>query len=384
VTPRVRPRVLLSGVSVRALAESAARAGWDVTALDAYGDLDLERIATVLAPPRGAPEYFDQLAAARASRRVAVETVAYVSSFENAPEAVGLLARGRTLLGNPPSVLRSVRDPLALARALSRNGVRAPAVRAAAPRAGDGSRWLLKPRHSGGGRGIVRWRRGMSVSRSSVVQERVRGIAGSIIFAADGRQLVPIALTRQLVGDPAFGARGFVYCGSILEPHRPALLANAIALASHIVRDFELRGVCSVDFIAQGAVPFAIEVNPRATASMELAERASGCSVWHAHVAGCTRTLDASSPRWECSQSVVEGKAVLYARRTVVLGDTTHWLDDDDVRDVPHPGERIARGRPICTIFARGRTSALCHAALVRCAQVRYAEVERRMRRKSA
>jgi hypothetical protein len=294
------------------------------------------------------------------------------------------MARGRTLIGNPPEVLRRVRDPLALARVLPRLGIHTPAVRASAPPAGDPTRWLLKPRRSGGGHGIVRWTRGMPVPRSSIVQERIRGAAGSIIFVADGKQAFPLALTRQLVGDPAFGAVGFAYCGSILEPDQPYLLANAIILAGLVTREFELRGVCGIDFIARGSVPYAIEVNPRPTASMELVERATGCSVWLAHVAGCTRLLETSLLPDPRAATIVEGKAVLYARRPVVLGDTTRWLADDDVRDVPGPGERIARGSPICTIFARGRTSALCYAALVQRARLRYAEVEGRMRRRSA
>jgi len=52
VSATARQRVLLAGVSVRALAESAARAGCDVTAIDAYGDLDLRRIARTVAAPR--------------------------------------------------------------------------------------------------------------------------------------------------------------------------------------------------------------------------------------------------------------------------------------------------------------------------------------------
>ena len=35
-----RPSVLVVGVSTRAIAESAARAGWRVTSYDAFGDLD--------------------------------------------------------------------------------------------------------------------------------------------------------------------------------------------------------------------------------------------------------------------------------------------------------------------------------------------------------
>jgi len=378
-----RAPVLLAGVSVRALAESAARAGARVIALDAYGDLDLRAIARVVTVPRDSDGSFDPMRVARASRGIDAGAVAYVSSFENSPAAVETLARGRTLIGNPPAVLRRVRDPLALARALPRLGAHSPAVRASPPRDSDATRWLLKPRRSGGGHDIVRWSRGMPVPRTSIVQQRIRGSAGSVIFVADGARIVPMAITRQLSGDPAFGASGFAYCGSILEPHRPELFANARALAAIVTGEFGLRGVCGVDFIARGATPYAIEVNPRPTASMELVERATGRSVWLAHVAGCSATL-ADSTGIEHTPAVAHGKAVLYARRSVVLGDTDRWLSDDDVRDIPVPGERIARGSPICTIFASGRTSALCYAALVRRARIRFAEVEGRMRRKSA
>jgi len=376
--------VLIAGVSVRALAESAARAGAEVVALDAYGDLDLQRIARVVRISRGHDGSFDPMRAAGASRGVDASAVAYVSSFENSPAAVETLARGRTLIGNVPAVLRRVRDPLALARALARLGAHTPAVRASPPRAPDLARWLLKPRRSGGGHGIARWAPGMPVPRSFIVQERVRGNAGSIIFAADGEHIRPLALTRQLSGDPAFGATGFAYCGSILEPHDPALFASACSLAATVAREFALRGLCGIDFIARGAIPYAIEVNPRPTASMELVERATGISIWLAHVAGCTAALASSPGMIAHAPTIAHGKAVLYARRPVVLGDTDRWLADDGVRDVPIPGERIARGSPICTIFASGRTSALCHAALVRLARIRFAEVEGRMRRKSA
>jgi predicted ATP-grasp superfamily ATP-dependent carboligase len=70
------------------------------------------------------------------------------------------------------------------------------------------------------------------------------------------------------------------------------------------------------------------------------------------------------------------GKAVLYARRTVALGDTRPWLADLTVRDVPHPGERIARGHPVCTIFAEARTAVGCYDALVRRAERIYREIE--------
>src|SRR5947199_7099875 len=179
-------RVLIAGVSTRGFAESAARAGYHVVAVDGFGDLDLRAwAATVLvARPKGGTR-FSVGAALRAARGVSRDVVTYVASFENHPAAVGALARRGTLWGNPPAVLRRVRDPVRLARALSAHGLPAPAVRLSAPRGPSRGRWLLKSRASGGGSGIVPWR-GRPVPAGSYLQQRIAGAPGSIVFAADG------------------------------------------------------------------------------------------------------------------------------------------------------------------------------------------------------
>ena len=59
------------------------------------------------------------------------------------------------------------------------------------------------------------------------------------------------------------------------------------------------------------------------------------------------------------------GKAIVFAREDLVAGDTSGWLSRGDVRDVPHPGDRIRTGHPICTVFADGRDSKECEAGLV-------------------
>ena len=47
------------------------------------------------------------------------------------------------------------------------------------------------------------------------------------------------------------------------------------------------------------------------------------------------------------------GKAVVFATADVQVPDTSEWTPRG-IRDVPHPGERIASGRPICTLVATG------------------------------
>src|SRR2546429_61507 len=123
-----------------------------------------------------------------------------------------------------------------------------------------------------------------------------------------------------------------------------------------------------------GAVPYAVEVNPRYCASMELVERARGISIFAVHARACAGELpDLVHTR---PAADVVGKAIVYAREDVVPEGTARWLEDDDVRDAPAPGEGIARGHPICTVFARGRSVTACGAALAARARTVYRSLD--------
>jgi predicted ATP-grasp superfamily ATP-dependent carboligase len=360
-------RLLVAGVTTRPLAASAARAGWAVTAVDAFGDLDLRACAGVRVVRRDTGG-FDPSAAAAAARDLPADAVAYTSSFENHAIAVAALAAGRVLLGNPPSVLERVRDPFELMIALHRSGFATPVTRARSPRAAVAGprRWLLKPRRSGGGHGTSPWRPGLPVARHQYLQQRIPGTPGSITFLADGTRALALGLSRQIVGDRAFGASGFRYCGSLvagrgLFPAERALFARAVAMAHTVTREFGLVGLNGLDFVARAGVPWPLEVNPRWSASMELLEQRPGIPLFLLHTEACEGRLPEaarSGPRG------VVGKAVVFARRDVTTGDTRRWLRDPDIADIPGPGERIPRGRPVCTVFASGTSASGCHRAL--------------------
>jgi predicted ATP-grasp superfamily ATP-dependent carboligase len=345
-----------------------------VTAVDAFGDLDLRGVATVIALRAELGAEYSPLAAVKVARAVPAELVVYTSNFENYPAAVAKLARHRRLLGNSPTVLTQVRNPFKLMRAVRRRGFAAPLTRATPSRSrlAPGS-WLLKPRRSGGGYGTRIWHQGEPVPRTHYLQQRIAGTPGSIVFAADGRRAVTLGISRQLVGDARLGAHGFRYCGSLLgNPSRlrlgEGLLETAQALATELTAAFGLVGLNGIDFIARHGVPYPIEVNPRYSASMELIERGCGLSMFEAHVRACRKGLPPAPP----PPAGIEGKAIVFARRDVILGDTLHWIDHGSFADVPHPGEHIRRGHPICTVFARGSDAGSCHRLLMRRAATVY------------
>ena len=364
-----RHHVLVAGRTTRALAVSAAEAGYRVTAVDGFGDQDLRAVAEVIPVPRLLGR-FRPRAAAAAAAGVSASAVAYTSNFENDPAAVADLMKERRLLGNPPEVLVRVRNPLELMRLLRTRGFATPETRATpASRTPRRTHWLLKPRRSGGGHGVRIWHAGQPVPRSGYLQERILGLPGSIVFAADGRRAVTLGLSRQLVGDSRVGASGFRYCGSMLAspavplfPNQEQLMEGASALAATVTREFGLVGLNGLDFIARNGVPYPIEVNPRYCASMELVERSTGICLFEVHA----RASEGELPEPPVLNDRVHGKAIVFARHDVRLGNTRCWIGRSSLADVPRSGETIRRGHPICTVFAEARTEQACLQRLTR------------------
>ena len=96
-----RRHAVIAGVSTRAWAASACRAGYRVTAVDAFGDADLRTFADVRPLRRESGVPYTAEGAARAAAAVRARYAAYTSNIENQPHAVAVLARGRRLLGHP-------------------------------------------------------------------------------------------------------------------------------------------------------------------------------------------------------------------------------------------------------------------------------------------
>jgi predicted ATP-grasp superfamily ATP-dependent carboligase len=346
------------------MAAAAIRSGHRVIAVEAFGDLDHPAGSSVTALRRDHGVRFSASAAAVIATRLEAQAAAYGAAFENDPSAVAQLAAGRQLWGNPPGVLAQVRNPLLLSRTLLDAGLPAPTVRGSVP-PDTRIQWLIKPRRSGGGQRIRPWTGRGPVSRSTYLQQAIVGLPGSLLFVADGHRMVPFGLTRQLIGDRRFGAAAFRYVGNLLGSNREPLfpgeadLLRRICEAAQLVTEvFGLVGVNGIDFMARGGIPYPIEVNPRWTGAMELAERAYDLPLFDWHREGCAGRLPAFELTEARRRGPTRGKAIVFARGPLILPDTRPWLGAPWIADLPRPGERIGAGHPVCTVFGSGADSA--------------------------
>lgn len=372
--PPAQPLVV-AGASVRALAASAVRAGWQVHAADLFADLDLLDVATHAVRVRPYPEGLPAAVAA-----FPPGPWLYGGALENHPEVIAEISRDRPLAGCDPAAVAAVRDPGSLAGAVRGLGLQFPETRPTPDGIpGDGS-WLVKPLRSAGGHGIADWRGadiGPTASGERVWQRRVRGRPWSASYLLAGGARTLLGLSRQFVGRRWCHARPYAFCGCI--EFEPDALGADVADRLHDLGDlladhFGLTGLVGVDLVLDRGRVHVLEVNPRPTASMELHERATGLCLAAAHMTACgfpTAVVTVPRPRrgtWS--------KAILYADGAIEIDDEavaafraaareTHsgW---PLLADIPAAPQTIPAGGPVCTIFAHGGSPRESLAALRR------------------
>lgn len=366
-SPQQDPLIVV-GASVRGLAASAFKAGHEVHAADLFGDQDLRAVAASWTCPRpypgGLPEAVATLPAG---------PWVYTGALENHPQVIAAIARHRTLAGCPAEVIAAVRDPVVLAATLPMADLAYPETRgdpAGLPR--DGS-WLLKPRRSAGGHGIVPWTSDVHAAGSGVFpadpvvwQRHIRGRAAAAAYLVAGGSGRLVGVSLQLVGRDWCHAGRFCYCGSVdLDPATlpPHAVERLLRLGGLLAERFGLVGFVGVDLVIDRTGHlYVIEVNPRPTASLELIERATGLSIAAGQLAAC----GLGPPPLERPRVGSWSKAILFAPHDISVTERTvatlcaaagrasgGW---PMVADIPCPSQVIPAGRPICTLFGHGPT----------------------------
>lgn len=364
-------RLIIVGASARAAAESAARAGYRVTAADLFCDTDLRRCATAVRVAN-----FDQLPATLATLPPA--RWCYTGGLENRPDLITMISRWHHLLGCDARVLRTTRCPDSLNRILRAANIAYPEVQQTIA-ACDREDWLCKPIRGCGGHGVCRVRHRPTRQEPSAnrpgsngndgdlspmyYQRYVRGVSCSAAYVAAAGRAVLLGVTRQLNGCDWAGSREFCYVGSIGPLFVGAKLEQQLLrLGDCLARDGHLSGVFGVDFVERQKTIWVLEVNPRYTASMEILERAGRLSIMTCHVLACESNLLPTTSR--CDHAVIHGKAIIFADRPVTVGrrllrcvDRVRACHDTvGVADVPPAGQQIPAGGPILTALAYART----------------------------
>ena len=338
----MKGRVLVAGFSTRHVARSAARAGYEVCAVDHFCDQDLSWYTS----DREKFEDPDDLSGAIDSlcRRHRFDLFIATSGAEN-------LSPPLPLCGTPRDSVGRFLDKLDTQHFFEDTGV--PVPRLASP--GEYPA-MVKPRRGAGGwrNAIVRDAAGLAAWEETypgipyISQEIAEGIPASVCCVTDGVQARAIAANEQLLqgnGESRFG-----FCGSVTPLDHP-LRKTMVTLAERIAAASGCTGTIGIDFVLGSDMASAIEVNPRFQGTIDTVEMAYGCNMFQYHVDACRGKL----PPGPLSARQVAVRSILFADRDLTMSaDLKHLAPC--VADIPWPGTFFEADQALISVFGWGPT----------------------------
>ncbi|QQC67768.1 ATP-grasp domain-containing protein [Paraburkholderia ginsengisoli] len=367
------PFVAVAGLSARLLAQSAARAGLRVAALDLFGDRDT----------REAAELWCEIGAGTGALTIDRERlVDALQRVARLPHFLGWIGGGGLepliaqlcdapglprFIGNTAQASAAVREPRRFFALLDELAIPHPAVSFTRPETPEG--WLFKHADGCGGTHIEAVE--APGAERATAHEPAQGSPGYYQRMGNGRSLSTLFIgahgRAQLLGFAeqltcTLGALAFVHAGSIGPIDVPPPVAARVqAAVDALCARTGLVGLNSCDFLLDGDAFEVLEINARPSSTMALYETASP-DAWPRGLLACH--LDAcrfgrlpsgaslalaSRPRWRV------GQRVLFAPRafTVSANFSDACLRDPQCCDVPMPGTRIDAGQPVCTLLVR-------------------------------
>jgi uncharacterized protein len=361
----------VAALSARMMAESAKQGGFDVVALDLFGDRDTRRASGDWIPI-GANDGFriDAERTLRALRHLSDrgDVIGWVAGggFEGEPELLEQGAQVLPLIGTPAATARRVRNPDEFFGALDSERIGHPPIRAGhAGLPPDSTAWLVKNARGTGGWHIRAAGTGEGeVPDHHYFQRHSPGTPMSATFIANGSDARVLGFNELIVR--RFGAHPFVYCGSVGPVPLPAGVDGQVGRAvRRLAAVFSLRGLGSLDFMLDGEQIAVLEVNPRPSASMAHYSQHLPLSLMTAHVHACVHAeLPRGQAVLQAVPQAVNGHEIVYARRPFVLGEATsaslaQWPHAHDLPWVDSSADvAFAAGDPVCSVSATAVTAA--------------------------
>ncbi|MFB0502009.1 MAG: ATP-grasp domain-containing protein, partial [Candidatus Bathyarchaeia archaeon] len=266
--------LLVIGIDVVSLASSARKAGYQVYAVDYFGDQDLKHLCrktrSIIRQRTGEtcgqintnfrPEALIQLTKDLLKDNE-IDAALLSSGLEDSPEVLFELNDLVPILGNPPDVIQKVRKKTQFFQELERLGIPHPETATAEnfeeakEKSKDiGFPVVVKPSKGFGGAGVREaqntqelkqaFRNATLFDNKVSIQERVSGTPASASLISSTDKAVVLTLNEQLLGMREVGQREpFGYCGNVVPLSLTALLTDVCkSVVEKVILHFGLVG----------------------------------------------------------------------------------------------------------------------------------------------
>ena len=349
--------LILIGASVRALAFSCIRAGYQPWCIDLYADEDLTKNCPTTLITKSFPDEISDLI--KTAPKV---PILYTGGLENHSALLQLLSAERTVLGITGNTLTNLRNTPEFYNLLKSKQINTPTIITSTKDLNKETSYLRKPKYRSGGLGIKPFdpsKQTMVDDADFYYQEFIKGESRSAIFCFNESGFELLGASIQSSGTQSLHASDFLYSGN-MGPVNPCAseLKDLQTIGEIISSNYRPRGLLGMDYILNESRVYPLEINPRYTASMEVLELALGQNFITKHMqAFGFKTICENPARTETS---VIGKAIYYAPHDVLIPEDAPWVSIEanprlfsPFADIPRANSAIDKGSPVVTIFAK-------------------------------
>jgi predicted ATP-grasp superfamily ATP-dependent carboligase len=325
------------------LAQMLARLGYGVVVIDCFSDIDTQQVTRECIQVDELNVEAVKVAFFDIRQRYNLSFAIVGSGFESHLSSLEYLHQNISVLGNSTAIFTRIQHKENFFSTLDRLDIPYPEVAFQVPKT-DGS-WLLKPSQGEGGLDIKRQWALLEKSPAYYWQRFIDGEAMSVLFIANESGFNICGFHRQQV--ESIGGHDFIFSGVMTQPElRNSIKKKVEGWVAKLVVEYDLKGINTLDFMLKDGHCYALEVNPRPSASMQLYDDAVVIS----HINSCLHqpfSVPAHSKEYRAYQ-------IIYADTDVRVGKCIEW--PEWVVDIPSAESLIFTGMPICSIIARGKS----------------------------
>jgi uncharacterized protein len=351
--------IIIAAISSRAYVQAAVQAGFEVIAIDAFCDVDTQKLAqkVIKVPIENgqfvAKAFLEALQQLDLSHSLNMRLdrcfgLCFGAGFEAQPALLADIGKYLTIIGNLPETIQYCKNPQLFAAFCEAYHMPTPTIQFSRPSNTVG--WIQKQLGGSGGahiRSVLPL--DLPPNNQIYYQQIQAGTPISCLFLADGKNMQAIGFNEQLCNSTRL--LPYRYGGVVSHFPLPDKVKNVIEqFVQNAAKQLELRGLNSADFIVDGDDVYALEINPRLSASLDC-YRAKKGDLFAAHVAACLGALET----WPIIDKHARAHFVVYAYEAVSVPATMDW--PEWVRDIPQPNSEIPADAPTCSVVADARTA---------------------------
>ncbi len=350
-----KQKIIIAAISSRAFVNAAVNAGFRVLALDAFCDVDTQKLAfetyQISAGDNGfnAAELLKILDELKEKVDLSeFSGFCYGAGFEAQPQLLLEVEKRLPVLGNHAETLRHCKNPQFFLELCNAFEMRVPKTTFKRPSRTLG--WVSKQLGASGG-AHIKPLLPLDLPNPTPVyyQQITEGTPISCLFLADGVHAEVIGFSEQWCAPTTISP--YRYGGAVSHA---SLSQNCKKTITEFIRGISfklgLRGINSVDFLVDGDDIFALEINPRLSATLDLYTAKHG-NFFASHIEACQVQLR----DWPSASGNSHAHQIIYAKQVTKVPRNVDW--PNWVCDIPQPNSTIAAGAPICTVTAEARAA---------------------------